>query len=592
MRGVHAHTAHTLIIPFNQPGHGIMTKGTTAEVPTADFEVRCEYSDNQGASFTREIGFVARDGLKKSILIPLSDLNSSRLSRAVAALDDAGAKTPFDTAVQRALVANLRSAEPSTRGKLVGRNGAFGLGTSFLFSGHQYGNGERVRLRPKLERHPLNESASLSQGKQELLNWKRAIPEAVRGTPVLVVTLCLPFVGLIAGPLDLAEGFGLMLVGETSMGKSLATVLAASVWGDPDQFVRKWNTTENSLEVLAALNSHTLLALDETAALGGGTDVLLRGVMRLVAGKEKHRLSGGLELDKWYTVLLTSSEKGLAELAAHDGADLRPGHGVRLVDVPAEGDRPGTIFDVLPKGLKDVRFYEQLDGAARRHFGVAGDKCATYLTDDLAKNGRKDVVAWLDARRRSFLDNLRPQPVSGAEHRVASHFALIYAAGRLASDYGILPYTRDEVFSACETVLNRSLRYGRSVTAKSERATIETVLKFLRMSSGGRMDAFRNTHESSGQQIFQTGKTGREELWIQPSALQGLFEKTRSLESILQMLSLGAKPVLHNTPVRKATVARKGADGRKRFVVLSGTLHGVIEQIEKRLKTLDTGEEV
>ena len=62
---------------------------------------------------------------------------------------------------------------------------------------------------------------------------------------MLVAVLCQ---GLVGPMLDLcdADGFGIHLFGKSSSGKTTAAVLAASIWGPPERFVRSWRTTSTA----------------------------------------------------------------------------------------------------------------------------------------------------------------------------------------------------------------------------------------------------------------------------------------------------------------------------------------------------------
>ncbi len=56
------------------------------------------------------------------------------------------------------------------------------------------------------------------------------------------------------------------LVGESSIGKSTALAVAASVYGNKD-YVQTLRATDNALEGLAAQHNHALLILDELSQL-------------------------------------------------------------------------------------------------------------------------------------------------------------------------------------------------------------------------------------------------------------------------------------------------------------------------------------
>jgi hypothetical protein len=106
--------------------------------------------------------------------------------------------------------------------------------------------------------------------------WQEIARLAV-GNSRLELLLCLAFVGPVAALLG-SEQPAIMLVGPAEAGKSTALVAAGSVWGrhaDPNManklgFCLPFNATDNDLEDEALAANHTLLAVDETRAAGGG----------------------------------------------------------------------------------------------------------------------------------------------------------------------------------------------------------------------------------------------------------------------------------------------------------------------------------
>ena len=87
-----------------------------------------------------------------------------------------------------------------------------------------------------------------------------------QGNSRLVFALSVAFAGPLANVAGEDSG-GFHIRGGTSIGKSTALKVAASVWGDPVAYPRLWRATANGLEGLAALHNDGLLILDELSQI-------------------------------------------------------------------------------------------------------------------------------------------------------------------------------------------------------------------------------------------------------------------------------------------------------------------------------------
>jgi putative DNA primase/helicase len=122
-----------------------------------------------------------------------------------------------------------------------------------------------------------------------LQHWQAAVARLAAGNSRIVFALACAF----AGPaLRLAgqESGGFHLRGTSSMGKTTALKVAASVWGRPS-YMQRWRTTDNALEATAVQHCDGLLILDEFGQLdprGAGACAYT-----LADGREKDRARRG-----------------------------------------------------------------------------------------------------------------------------------------------------------------------------------------------------------------------------------------------------------------------------------------------------------
>jgi uncharacterized protein (DUF927 family) len=341
-----------------------------------------------------------------------------------------------------------------------------------------------------------------------LREWQEEVARLAEGNPVLLFTLAAAFGGPL---LRLAgiEGGGFHLYGCSSKGKTTATQLAASVWGsgaDPAEapgvaYVRKWNSTGNAVEAIAAEHCDGLLVLDEI----GESQVqdLGRLVYQLAGGQGKSRLNRDATLRKprtWRVFVLSTGEGPIQAAIESTGRRARGGQLVRMVDVPATGEDGDIIHDA--HGLGPAEFVHRIKRACATYFGTAGPAFVRYLcrlgtTAELCELVQQDMEV---AHRR-----LLPQGAAEEVSRVVRRFALVRVAGQLACDAGVLPFQRADIVRAVRLVLRRWLAvHGRG---PMERAVEQLRAFILRHEARfrDRDDATKDVRDLAGYKDRQQG---------------------------------------------------------------------------------------
>lgn len=275
-----------------------------------------------------------------------------------------------------------------------------------------------------------------------LAEWIEKVAKPAAGNSRLVMALSLAFAGPLADLLN-DEGGGVHLVGGSSLGKSTALVVAGSVWGGGGRggFTQTWRATGNALEAIARAHSGTLLALDELGELdakeAGSTAYLL------VNGQGKARATRDAEVrarSEWRIMLLSSGEIGLGDKIAETGKRAKAGQLIRLVDVPADAGKGYGLFEDT-KGHGPANFSKLIKSAALDCYGTAGPAFAAILADDpeTVASTTKDRIAEI---QKKLLDGAGES--GGQAFRVAHRFALIAAAGELATVALGLPWAENE----------------------------------------------------------------------------------------------------------------------------------------------------
>nr|DAZ16535.1 MAG TPA: active helicase ring shaped helicase [Caudoviricetes sp.] len=116
------------------------------------------------------------------------------------------------------------------------------------------------------------------------------------------------------------------LWGETEGGKTVALMVAASVWANPDEsaYIKDYKGTEVGLEATSDLLNHLPLILDDTSKKNRKIEDNFEGlVYDLCSGKGKSRSNKELGLNRenhWKNCILTNGERPLSSYVTQGGA--------------------------------------------------------------------------------------------------------------------------------------------------------------------------------------------------------------------------------------------------------------------------------
>lgn len=266
-----------------------------------------------------------------------------------------------------------------------------------------------------------------------LQGWQEAIAAAseLENCPHFTLGTISSFVGPIQG-LAVFESCGYSATGLSSAGKTLSLRLAASAWSSPrigSGLLQSLRTTENAVESIAQAASDTVLALDEAAHIDGKT--LGRMIYSLASGQGKLRLSADAILKssyRWTTFIMLSSERSLEESVRADNGQWMAGMAVRVLDVDVTHVNRSVSRDVL----------DRIDGVLSHH-GHAGPAFVRCLIEHGYHRRPEELrQTVLDAARR-----IAGKDADSMRVRAATVFGLLFVAGGLAKEFGILPPTAD-----------------------------------------------------------------------------------------------------------------------------------------------------
>ena len=323
----------------------------------------------------------------------------------------------------------LISASPDERARCVlsigWHNTAFVLPNETIGAG---GASDRVILQTAA---PLDHAFHLSGS---LSDWQANVARPSLGNSRLVLAISAAFAAPLLG-LTGEEGGGFHLRGGSSMGKSTALYVAASVWGGGGVggYVKNWRATDNALESISAMHDDSLLCLDELSqvdpkAAGAAAYMLANGKGKARSGKDG-QARRALE---WRLIFLSTGEIALADKIREGGGQIAAGMEVRVIDLRADAGAGLGLFEDLHGASDAAAFAQAMRQAAGRYYGHAARAFLHHVAADLDR-----VRVELAALRRAFTAEALPPGADGQVKRVADRFALVAAAGDIASMLGV-----------------------------------------------------------------------------------------------------------------------------------------------------------
>ena len=160
------------------------------------------------------------------------------------------------------------------------------------------------------------------------------------------------------------------------------------------------------------------------------------------------------------------------------------GQAVRVVEIPADAGAGLGIFDQLHGFAGGAELAEHLRLAADRQCGHAGRAFLERLT---APTTRSAASSSTRRGRRSSPSSARPD-ADGQVKRVCGRFALVAAAGELATWLGVLPWAQGEAEDAAVRCFDDWLRHRGGTVPAEIVAGMRQVRLFLEQHGSSRFE--------------------------------------------------------------------------------------------------------
>ncbi len=417
--------------PFELDAHGVWHRGRDREgnekrpqwlCAPLQVSARTRADDANGWGYLLQFG--DPDGNPKSWAMPSAMLSGEGAEWA-GRLRDMGLRMAPGTSARNLLAQYIDTRNPPERVTCTDRVGWHGpvyvlpSGTIGAAEGRRFVFQSDSGMEDTFRRHGT------------VQQWREGVAALAQGNSRLVFALCCA----LAGPmLRLAgvESGGFHLRGTSSMGKTTALKVAASVWGRPT-YMQRWRTTDNALEATAVQHCDCTLILDEFGQL----DPRVAGecAYMLANDQEKGRSTrSGLARKRrtWRLLFLSSGEVSLADHMAEAGKRTQAGMEVRMVDVPLDAGAGMGGLEERHGHETAAELADAVTAAAARHYGSVGRAWLEWACEHHAELPQQ-LQALAERQRCLFV----PEAASEQVRRVGSRFALVAAAGELATAAGL-----------------------------------------------------------------------------------------------------------------------------------------------------------
>lgn len=470
--------------------------------------VLAETSDEHGRGYGRLLEWQDSAGRVHQWAMPSRSLVPRNGDDVFAALLDAG--LPFiSLGHKRKLAAYLMACRPDKRITCVERTGWHGQ--AYVLPQGSIGP-DADGVIPQTTGYAASDFVE----RGTLGEWQQGVAALAVGNSRLCFALSLAFAAPLLSLVGM-EGGGFHLKGESTDGKTTIMKAAASVYGNPDRYSQTWRATGNAIEGIASRRNDALLCLDELGELDGREAGQVAYMLANGQGKGRSKQDGELrERKAWRLLFLSTGELSLEDHAASAGQRTQAGMEVRTIQIPSDTGHHGA-FEWL-HGMEGGRtFADTLKAHCDHQHGSAFRTYAEALAGELGAHSER-----LRAKIKRIAAELTPQGAGNQVGRAINRFALVAAAGELATRLGVTGWPEGEALRAVRVCLKAWLAERGHLGNKEDAATLAQIRAFMRAHQYTRfVDVSDPNHRPANVVGYRRnprhGTDDELEFWVDPS---------------------------------------------------------------------------
>lgn len=284
-------------------------------------------------------------------------------------------------------------------------------GDSFVLPNKIIGNKQSLKFIPNSTGDKQYAKGFRSKG--TFGEWKEHILEPLKTYPHAIIFL-LASVGSIILKDFKVKPFIVEISGNTTQGKTVAMLIACTVWGEPESIIQKWNATKVSIERNADLLTHLPLFLDDTK---NGNVKQIHDIVyqfSLGVGKSRGNIVGTQVVGTWRNILLSTGEKKITEFGQNAGVSGR----VLSLHSPPFGR--GDTTELI----------DELEFNMGEYYGTAGEVFVEWYL----KLSDEEMKQWTSIYRdltKSYQEQAKGNTVI---KRIAKYMAILHTTALMANE--------------------------------------------------------------------------------------------------------------------------------------------------------------